>query len=81
MADAENDIGIGKRCFQKRTKRGGVGAEADAKIDVGSDHAQEGPFFGRGGQLAPRTGSEGVPEKRESPGGVGGIAVRVMPGG
>ena len=81
MADAEYEVGVDERRFEKRPECGGVGAEADAKIDVGGDHAEEGTFFRRGGQLARGTGGEGVPEKREGPGGVGRIAIRVMPGG
>ena len=81
MTDAENDVGIGERRFEEWLKRGGVGAVADAKIDVGGDDAQEGTFFWHGRQFVRGKGGKGVPEKREGFGGVGRIAGRVMPGG
>jgi len=64
MTDAENEVGIGERRFKKRPERGGVGAEADAKIDVGGDHAQEGTFFGRGGSS--RAGQEAKASRKKA---------------
>ena len=81
VADAEDNIGVGGRGFEKGTKGGGVGAEADTKVDVGGDYAKEGTFLRCGGQLVRGAGGEGVAEKSEGFDGVGGIAVRVMLGG
>jgi hypothetical protein len=63
MADAENDVGVGERRFEQRTKGGGVGAEADAKIDVGGDDAEEGTFFRRGRQFVRPERRRRRPEK------------------
>jgi len=81
MADAENDISIDERRFHERTKGRGVGTETDAKIDMGSDHTEEGTLFRSGRQLVHRTGGEGVPEKREGFDRIGRIAVGMMLGG
>jgi len=81
MADAENDVGVGKRRFQERAKGGGVGADADTKINVGSDDARERNFWRSGRQLVRRAGGEGLAEKREGLCGLGGIAGGVMLGG
>ena len=45
MADAEDEISFRQRDFEKRSKGGGVGGKADAKIDVRSDDTRRGNFF------------------------------------
>jgi len=81
VADAEDEVGVGERRVEERPERGGVGAEADAKIDVRGDDAGQGTVFGRGRQRAGRGGGEGFAEKREGFDGTGGVAIGMMPGG
>ena len=78
MADAENQISVGERFIEQGSKSGGIGAEADPKIDVRRDDTSKSGFLGRRRQLIGRKGIEGVAEKGEAFGGVRGIAVGMM---
>ena len=81
MADAQNDVGVGEGNFQQWPERGGIGLKADPKIDVRRDHSMQGFPLWCQGRVIRRKGRQRLPEKGKRLGGIGGIAVRVMPGG
>lgn len=54
VSHAEDQVGISERFFEQRPESGGVGAQADAEIDVGRDNAKQGSVGWGLGQVACR---------------------------
>ncbi len=65
VADAEDEIDVGERDMEQRLKRGRVGGQADAEIDVGCDDAGEFAKRRCGGQFGLGIAGEGFLEKLE----------------
>jgi hypothetical protein len=76
MADAEDQIVFGERFIEKGAECGGVGGQADAKIDMGSDDAGESSTVGYRRNFTAE--GKGVLEEEESLAGVRWIARGVM---
>ena len=81
MTDAEDEIRICERFAEQGLKRSRVGAEADAKIDVRRDHANQRAVTGCGRNRAPVERGESLAKKRKRLGGVAWITVWMMLGG
>ena len=80
MADAENDVTIGKRFFQKRLECSGIGLKSDAEIDVRRNYTCKGTPWRCRRQFIRRQAYESIAEEGERCLWIGWITNRMLLG-